>query len=84
MDFTPLTDEELNEIEARANAATPAEWHAVTNDELHRIFAYDRFIDLGGIVRSEDAAFIARARTDVPRLVAEIARLRAKLEAQER
>jgi hypothetical protein len=79
VEYRPLSDKEINEIESRVSAATAADWHAVTRDGLNRIFAYDRFIDVAGIVSEEDAVFIAHARLDIPRLVAEIARLRARL-----
>ncbi|WP_430754636.1 hypothetical protein [Micrococcus luteus] len=65
----------LNEIEARANAATEGPWEASMDRVEHAgdseyAVAYD-------VAREEDAEFIAHARTDVPALVAA---LRAVLE----
>jgi hypothetical protein len=71
-----MTDEELNAIEARANAATegPWEWRRWTNG----ISAGDH--DVGASCHTFDCRFIAAARTDVPKLVAEVRRLRAENE----
>lgn len=53
--------------------------HAITSlatfDEVAGNFDYEE----GGIIRREDAEFIAHAREDVPALVAEVERLRALL-----
>ena len=60
----------LNEIEARANAATEGPWEASmdrvehTGDSQYAV-AYD-------VAREEDAEFIAHARTDLPRLLAAV------------
>ena len=86
------TTDRLNEIEARANAATEGPWEADKYTELDpdgfyelaRVIAPDPDDEedyaIGvvhvGILRN-DAAFIAHARTDVPALVAA---LRAVLE----
>ena len=58
----------LNEIEARANAATEGPWDVFMGRIDHPgrslvAVAYD-------VAREEDAEFIAHARTDVPTLVA--------------
>lgn len=68
-----MTNEELDAIKARANAATPGEWRS------HGRGVY--FGDSGSLVdgefsNSNDACFIASARRDVPALIAEIYRLR--------
>lgn len=65
----------LNEIEARANAATEGPWEASMDRVEHAgdseyAVAYD-------VAREEDAEFIAAARTDVPDMAAA---LRAVLE----
>ncbi len=81
-----LTNEELDAIEARANAATdgpmtvellyksPAEeWEIL--GPLLRAADGARWSVFASCSRAEDAAFISAARSDVPRLVAEIRRL---------
>jgi hypothetical protein len=77
----PLTDDELKAIEARANAATPGPWKAEGDDEciLYVRAANGHTVvttDSGVYTTDEDAIFIAAARTDVPKLVAEVRRLR--------
>jgi hypothetical protein len=82
-----MTDEELNEIEARANAATPGRWfrNGLTAANLWRV---DGMPELeNGVMdftsnpvaltpKPENAAFIAHARHDVLALIAEARRLR--------
>ena len=79
----PLTPEELDAIEARANAATAGPWFA---DDWYGPLADDDDAPLGGDVVGNsgvplvanvqacaaDQAFIAAARTDIPRLVATV------------
>lgn len=110
-----LTDEELTEIEVRANAATPGPWYAHATDD--EVFSNARYISLEpGEFRhdnkrsmdsqsderadseqviaitllqsprladcdecDENTLFIAHARSDIPRLIAEIRRLRAMI-----
>lgn len=88
-----LTDDELDAIEARSSAATPSPWWSWV--EGRDGVAGDTFIgrgldgarhpdlylstDPGERVSSEDHDFIAAARQDVPRLVAEVRRLRGLL-----
>lgn len=83
--MTDLTDR-LDEIEARADAATPGPWEAdVTEVSQHwsrpepwatvvssevHCMAYCYGGSGRGIERETDAEFIAHARTDVPALVA--------------
>jgi hypothetical protein len=78
----------LNKIEARCNAAMPGPWRAVprSSDGHVGYFLGAEIEPLEQPVRGQfaympDAEFIAAARTDVPRLVAEIRRLRAALAA---
>ena len=92
-----LTDEELDRIEARANASLPAPWEAFVEGRNH--WSGDDFIRTGGLddagpdmyvmlsywddapAKPADATvldFIASARQDVPRLVAEVRRLRQR------
>lgn len=77
----------LDEIEARANAATPGPWEAGCNDRhvLYVTTENEEFCaeygpelyDSQGFFSDDDTEFIAHARTDVPALVAA---LRAVLE----
>lgn len=62
-----MTEAELAEIEARANAATPGPWKI---GGLRRL-------QMG--LMEQDADFVTAARTDVPALVAEVRRLLAAL-----
>ena len=74
-----MNEEQLQAIEERANVATPGLWF------------YRSQCIYGGMVLAcvipirdnadADAAFIAHARADVPALIAEVRRLRAKLDA---
>ena len=69
----------LNEIEARANAATPGPWEAGCNDRhvLYVTTENEEFCaeygpelyDSQGFFSDDDTEFIAHARTDVPALV---------------
>ena len=93
-DPVPIPDQELDEIEQRAHAASPAPWEAFIEARDHT--AGEDFIRIGGFddaqpdmyiqhylgatsvrVPATDLDFIAHARQDIPRLVAEIRRLRA-------
>lgn len=76
-------------IEGRANAATPGPWVVVPrNPDIDP--DYPPFVgfvrneagwwdDDSTLLSSENAEFIAHARTDIPALVAEVRRLRAAL-----
>jgi hypothetical protein len=81
-----VTNEQLNEMEARCNAATPAPWQSFIEGRDHT--AGSDFIRTGGLDDScpdieligathVDQDFIAHARQDVPALIAEVRRLRA-------
>ncbi len=60
-----------------------ARWRTISSAATHEpVVESGEGKGLSGILR-RDAEFIARAREDVPRLVAEVRRLRAALEAQE-
>lgn len=83
---TPLTIRELREIRARCEAATPGPWKAFLEGRDHE--SGSDFIRTGeGPNRREDIEmsgatpadydFVANARQDIPRLLGEIARLRA-------
>ncbi|MGK5552738.1 hypothetical protein ACSNOI_14090 [Actinomadura kijaniata] len=107
----PLTDEELDEIEEAAAAATPGPWHVRQLDDVHAmglvavgtvpdtgrgerwpdfdhgeivattLVQEPRYVDVADGRWDENAYFIARARRDVSRLVAEIRRLRGRPDA---
>jgi len=76
----------LDEIEARANAATPGPWTCKRNHSPYDGFwieyqAYKRELEtIADRVLTQDAAFIAAARTDVPALVARVRELEAECE----
>jgi hypothetical protein len=103
-----ISDQELAEIEARANAALPGPWQIRCLDYKGKMdhFTYDKdgkqifkpafevdYTDengerdsietLGdyecGALEKPNAEFIAHARTDVPRLIAEVRETRAAL-----
>lgn len=79
MTTQPLTIEELNAIEARANAATQAPWLVNPDPRKYVLMPLSSEED---VLRDRDAnaAFCANARDDIPRLVAEVRWLRAELE----
>jgi hypothetical protein len=89
----PLTGDELAAIKARAEEATPGPWamwdgYGPTNDGLMGVYRFGpadgtHVIEDGDgghalYARRDDWDFIATAREDVPRLVAEVERLRAR------
>lgn len=86
-----MTDDELDAIEQRANAATPGPW-LVLEQSSDEVWFGDGYYDVGPTKEGfeigtalvggerEDAKFIAAARTDVPALVAKVRRLRKQLE----
>ncbi len=88
--MTPLTDQELSDIEARAEKATPGPWTADPPDEIELQIdpgtteCWGIRCPAGSVVVTDSgcyppdmptAQFIAAAREDVPRLVAEVRRL---------
>lgn len=85
--MTPLTDQQLADIEARANAATPGPW-CTDSWEIYQGAEYQPGLSewIGETCRADDsdgsrndAEFIAHAREDVPALLAEVDRLRTDL-----
>jgi len=84
----PISDDELKEILERCNRATPGPWvsciegrdHSSGSDFIKTGTENERgnHIELSGATRS-DQDFIAHARQDVPRLIAEIQRLKQLL-----
>lgn len=82
MEEAPLTEADLAEMEARASAATPGPWKSFVEGRDHTsgssfIQTDGEDIDLPG-ASVADQDFIAHARQDVPRLVAEVRRLRSR------
>lgn len=69
--MTELTEERLQEIEARANAATWGPWEALSDGT---VMADSEEGPLGVFVadvnKLTDAEFVADARTDIPALIA--------------
>ena len=85
-----MTEDELKQIEARANAATPGPWmhekpvNGTTTKDDKRMFSAVWGAGVaelvGGGMLARDAEFIAAACSDVPALVAEVRRLRDLIE----
>ncbi|MFK4102480.1 hypothetical protein ACI2L1_20825 [Streptomyces sp. NPDC019531] len=106
----PPTDEELDELDELARAATPGPWFVRSLDDVdamslvavstlpdtglgerwpgfdHReivaatLIQQPRYVDAADERWDENAHFIAAARDNIPRLVAEVRRLRRQLE----
>lgn len=88
-----MDDLNLEEIEARANAATDGPWWAWDRGVgWHIALGTPKDVDDWGhpshllpegfrtdISRQADAEFIAHARTDIPKLIEEVRRLRTQL-----
>lgn len=99
-----LTDDDLQAIRARAEAATPGPWVDDGWDCFHDGAEWERSVMVGEYIvancpserfgRVEDipddtpaifnTTFIAHAREDIPKLLAEITRLKAALAEAER
>jgi len=88
-----ITEVELQKIATRVAAASKGPWQSFIEGRDH--FGGDDFIRIGGLDDDEadmyvsrdrnpashaDLDFIAGARQDIPRLIAEIKRLRDKLD----
>ena len=81
--MTELTDDDLTAIKARVEAATPGPWTSFIEGRDHTsgssfIRTRGEDIELTGATAA-DQDFIAHARQDVPRLMAEVDRLRLAL-----
>ena len=73
--MTRLTDAELAAMEARANAATEGDWRVVRRTPVMGAFDIEYSRGSPFFANTEtlaDADFIASARSDVPRLLAEL------------
>lgn len=90
--FDELSDEDLERIERLAEAATPGPWfsyvigrdpEAVSNcielGSCNELGSFKSIELSGGAAADQD--FIASARQDVPRLLTEVRKLRARLDA---
>jgi hypothetical protein len=80
---TSLTDADIQAIEQRLERATPGPWieHLEKRDEISGsdvIATADQDIYLPGASEA-DYIFVANARQDIPRLLAEIRRLRREI-----
>ncbi len=74
-----LTQEELEAIRKRAEKATEGNWYCLTMDGVtYDISSEGTGIELAAAYSASDAEFIANAREDIPKLLAEIDRLRNK------
>ena len=93
----PITKAELDAMQQRADAASKGPWRSFIEDRDHECGS--DFIQIGGDddreddmyvsrdtarASDEDLDFIAAARQDVPRLIAEVKRLRDELERKPR
>jgi hypothetical protein len=85
----PMTDKELQDIKDRCRVVTPGPWRSYIEGRDHtsgsdfimtgEAGARGNDIELTGATKA-DQDFIAHARQDVPRLLAEVERLRRRLE----
>ena len=86
-----LTDEEIEEIRGRAEAATEGPWKAcvpVKGRMVTQVIGRDVLGNSGVrvadyVIRPDDTRFIAHARTDIPRLLDEVERLRNRVAQME-
>jgi hypothetical protein len=80
--FEGMTDEELDRMEARLRAAAPGPWISFVEGRDHESgssfiqTAADDIYLSGATVADQD--FIAHARQDLPELLIEVRRLRAR------
>lgn len=77
-----LSDEQLEEIENRANAATGGPWKIV--EESRKYFMNDLLYGEGDFDKESNLNFIAEARTDIPNLIETIKELKKENEALKR
>ncbi len=74
-----ITNEELTAIRERSEKATRGKWYV--SKYGYRVYSNNGAeIGIGGYSAADDAAFIAHARQDIPKLLAEIERLKYALE----
>lgn len=87
MSDSPLSASELAEIAKRAESATPGPWERVEGDGIWyncecapKIASRHDHRLVGELRDTADLVFIAAARTDIPRLVADLRAARETLE----
>ena len=80
-----MTDKELKEIENRCSKATKGPWKSMIEGRDHT--SGDSFIMTGGEdiyinnpLFDNNQDFIANAKQDIPKLIAEIRKLKSKME----
>lgn len=81
-----ITNVELTQMKERAEKATAGPWENFGDSRVYTIDEeltadFDYATICHGFKEESDAAFIAHAREDVPRLVAEVERLQNALES---
>lgn len=76
VDDVVITQEEIEAIRERAKKATEGKWELADTTDGAWIVDDDGDIISGTCERIDDATFIAHARQDIPKLLAEIERLR--------
>ena len=75
--MSPLTDQQLDEYAALADAATPGPWHLTDSDAIVAPLTQQHVADVWEpTAASRNGEFIEAARTAVPALLAEVRRLR--------
>lgn len=74
----PLTPKQLEEIKSREAAATKGPWRRKTHDLAAHEIQGENGLWILSTGNMADATFVARARTDILLLIAEIERLWAK------
>jgi hypothetical protein len=76
---TPLTDQQLADIEARVAAATPGPWHLTDSDAIVAPLTATKIADVWEPTQAtRNGEFIETARDAMPALLAEIRRLKAQ------
>lgn len=85
--IVPMTDQDLRELQARCDAASPGPWKAWVEGRDHTsgssfVQTGAEDIEMSGATTA-DFEFIAHARQDVPRLLAEVQRLQAVIKGRE-
>lgn len=74
-----ITDDELMQIRERADKATEGPWEAIKFNYIRPVNGFMADDLVGEATENEDADFIANAREDIPKLLAEIDRLKKRV-----
>lgn len=76
-----MTKQEIDEIEARANAATEGPFvllrHDSGHDTFYDVLTHESLLAITQMSHMHDAKFIAHAHQDVQELIAEVKRVQA-------